>query len=379
MTAEPERSIDVMRAELDTIPRVIADQVERLTPQLADLAETFVSGGPGGDVVLTGCGDSHFAGLAVALAMQRDAGIRCNALEALELTRYAVRYVPAGTARPLLVAVSYSGEVGRTIEAAVTARRFGWRVAALTGRADGRLAGATDQPILMDVPTLGFSPGTSTYIAMVTALLVLDRELARARGQTAAVDRLDRSLGEAPGLAAATLSVSAGPAEAVAEAMSRSPVTTFLGAGPHRASAEFGAAKLFEGPQRYGVAQHLEEWAHEQYFVSGPRTPVVVIAPTGASTDRAQELLAEMAFIGAPSILVTDAPRGSAADAAGIVLPIAAGLDEAYTPLLSCLPLALAAYFLARHLGTQSYGFPSPEHEREHYDTIHRATIGEPA
>ena len=31
-----------------------------------------------------------------------------------------------------------------------------------------------------------------------------------------------------------------------------------------RAAAAFGAAKLFEGPQRYGVAQDLEEWAHEQ-------------------------------------------------------------------------------------------------------------------
>ncbi len=379
MTGEPNRSIDVMRDELETIPGVIADQVERLTGPLADLVRA--SGGAElPEIVLTGCGDSHFAGIAVTLAMERDAGVRCRALEALELTRYGVRYVPVPPSHPpLLLAISYSGEAGRTIEAASTARRFGWQVAALTGRPEGRLAGAATAPIVMDVPTLGFSPGTSTYVAMVTASLVLARELARTRGRYDAVERIGEALDDAPRLARETLALATSPAMEVAALMSRSPITTFLGAGPHRASAEFGAAKLFEGPQRYGVAQQLEEWAHEQYFVSGPTTPVVVIAPTGASRDRAGELLAEMAFIGVPSVLVTDEVDDAIARSATHVLPIARGLDEAYTPLLTCLPLALSAYFLAERLGTRSYGFPSPEHEREHYDTIHRATIGDPA
>src|SRR5207237_1961795 len=100
-----------------------------------------------------------------------------------------------------------------------------------------------------------------------------------------------------------TLDASAEPARRAAGLIATAPITTFLGAGPSRASAAFGAAKLFEGPQRYGVVQDLEEWAHEQYFVSGPTTPTVVVAPVGASRDRAAELLAELAFIGAPAIL----------------------------------------------------------------------------
>jgi len=378
MTTGPDRLIDVMRDELETIPAVIADQVDRLTGPIAELVAA-TGGAELPEVILTGCGDSHFAGIGVTLAMERDAGVRCRAIEALELTRYGIRYVPVGLHPPLLLAISYSGEVGRTIEAATTADRFGWHVAALTGRPEGRLARATATPILMDVPTLGFSPGTSTYVAMIAASLVLARELARARGRHHAAERIGRALADAPRLAGETLALAQEPAAAVAELMSRSPITTFLGSGPHRASAEFGAAKLFEGPQRYGVAQQLEEWAHEQYFVSGPATPVVVVAPMGASRDRAGELLAEMAFIGVPSVLVTDEPDDEIARSAAHVLPIAQGLDEAYTPLLTCLPLALTAYFLAERLGTRSYGFPSPEHEREHYETIHRATRGEPA
>ena len=371
-----DRSIEVMLREIETIPAVLADQAQSLRQPIADLVKGL--GDPLPEVILTGCGDPHFAGIAAKLAIERDGGVRCQAIEALELTRYAIRYVPLVPRPPLLVAVSHSGSVGRTIEAATTAAGFGWRTVALTGRADGRLA-AVAPPILLTVPTLGFSPGTSTYVAMVVALLSLAGELARAAGRIDAARRVARGLAKAPDLAAETIRRSLEPARAAADLIVAAPSTTFLGSGPSRATAEFGAAKLFEGPQRYGVAQQLEEWAHEQYFISGPHTPVVVVAPSGSSRDRAGELIDEMSFIGAPTILVSDVVDDAVARRSTVVLPIAPGIDEAFSPLLTCLPLALAAFFVAERLGTRSYGFPSREHEIEHYETIHRATIGTPA
>jgi glucosamine--fructose-6-phosphate aminotransferase (isomerizing) len=370
------RSIDTMLREIETIPAVITDQVAALRGPLGELVNGL--GKPLPEVILSGCGDPYFAGMAARLAMERDSGVRCQAIEALELTRYAIRYVPVLPRPPLLVAVSHSGSVGRTIEAAATAAVFGWRTVALTGRADGRLAQVA-RPVVMDVPTLGFSPGTSTYVAMVVALLTLAGELARAGGRADGAARIASGLEAAPDLARETIRASAEPAERAAVLLAASPSTTFLGSGPSRASAEFGAAKLFEGPQRYGVAQQLEEWAHEQYFISGPTTPVVVVAPAGASRDRAGELIDEMAFIGAPSILVSDVVDDAVARRATVVLPVAAGLDEAFSPLLTCLPLALTAFFMAERLGARSYGFPSREHEIEHYETIHRDTRGIPA
>ena len=230
--------------------------------------------------------------------------------------------------------------------------------------------------MLMDVPTLGFTPGTSTYLAMLTALLVLAAELARSRGRAAAADALDSALTQAPEQARWTLDAGDAPARVAAVAVAKSPVTTYLGAGPSKASACFGAAKLFEGPQRYGVAQDLEEWAHEQYFVSRPGTPIVVVAPSGASRDRAVELLDEMRFIGARPIVVSDVsmPREGT-----IELPVAPDIDEAVSPLFTALPLAQLGFYVADVLSTSSYGFASPEHEREHYETIHRDTRGTPA
>jgi fructoselysine-6-P-deglycase FrlB-like protein len=371
----PDRAAGVMRREIETIPSVIEAQIRVLGPQMRDLAAEVA---PRIDeVVLTGCGDSYFAGLAVRLAFESIAGVRCRPVEALELARYQVRYL--GPERPpLVIAVSYSGEVGRTIEAAATAARFGARTVALTGRPEGRLARQVARPIVMSVPTLGFSPGTSTYVAMVAALLVLAGELARARGNTREATRLDDDLGRAPELARQTLRRSEAPAAEAASVIATAPVTTFLGAGPSRAAAAFGAAKLFEGPQRYGIAQDLEEWAHEEYFISGPSTPIVMVAPSGASRDRAVELLAEMAFIDAPALLVSDADPPSTVPA-NRYLPMANGLDESASGLLSCLPLALLGFFVSDVLGTLAYGFPTPEREREHYETIHRDTRGEPA
>src|SRR5215471_15611262 len=112
----------------------------------------------------TGCGTSAFAGAACELAFQRHAGLTAHPVHALDLARYRVRALPAGSA---VIAISFSGQVGRTIEAAIQARRAGHYVVALTNAGSGPLAAASDEVLPLEVPTLGFSPGTSTYVAMV--------------------------------------------------------------------------------------------------------------------------------------------------------------------------------------------------------------------
>jgi glucosamine 6-phosphate synthetase-like amidotransferase/phosphosugar isomerase protein len=101
----------------------------------------------------------------------------------------------------------------------------------------------------------------------------------------------------------------------------------------------------------------------------------VLVAPTGAGHDRALEILAELRFIGARPIVVSDVDPGAGA----LHVPVAPGADEPLSPLLTCLPLALIGYHLARLTGKKSYNFPSDAARDEHYDTIHRATFGDPA
>lgn len=354
------------------IPDVISDVLDDAGGQVTALAKRLAARGAR-HLWLTGCGDSAFAGLAAGLAFQRHSGLTAHPVHALDLARYRARALPAGST---VIALSFSGQVGRTTEAAVQARRLGHHVVALTGAADGQLAQASDEVLLLDVPTLGFSPGTSTYVAMLGTLLRLAAVLAGLRGDTAT---LTEQLARLPARAEATLAAVADPAVLAAEALLTAPWVAFLGAGPNEATARFGAAKLFEGPQRLGVATNLEEWAHEEYFVTSAGDPVVLVNPAGAGHDRGTEILSELRFMATRPVVISDLQLPPGQVAGELLLPLAAGVPEELSPVTACLPAALVGFHMARLTGKHSYNFPGQAARQEHYDTIHRATIGEPA
>ena len=361
---------DIMREEIAMIPRLLAEQLESLAEPVWELARSLTLDGIE-HLYMTGCGDSAFAGVAAALAFQKHTGIDAEGVHSLDLARYRMRYLPE---RSAVVCISFSGKVGRTIEAAAQARRFGHRVIALTGSPDSPLAQEATDILQLSVPTLGYSPGTSTYLALVLALYQLALAWGEERGRDVAIVR--EALQRLPALTGIALEASDEPARAVAERFARQPWITFLGGGPNLATAHFGAAKLFEGPQLLGVAANVEEWAHEQYFVSGKGTPVVLVAPSGASYDRACEILAELEYIGADTTFIGDAhppvvPR--------TWIPLPAGAPEEFSPVLAALPLSVFAFHLTHERGQERFEFASPDVAREHYETIHRATQGEPA
>jgi fructoselysine-6-P-deglycase FrlB-like protein len=361
--------IDVMRREIDMVPEVIATRLSDPGGHVQRIAEELTRRGIE-DIYLVGCGDSQFAGQAAVLAFHRHTGVRAHAVHALDFARYQVRYLPEHSA---VVCVSFSGKVGRTTEAAVQAARFGATTIALTNNTEGELARAADLVLPVDVPTLGFSPGTSSYLGLLATLDDLALRWAQARGRDSGPGR--KLLEAIPELAAATLRSAAAPARKAAELLTAHHWITFLGGGPNEASARFGAAKLFEGPQLLGISTNIEEWAHEEYFISGRDTPVLLIAPEGASADRATEILSELDYIGARPLWVSElAPRYPA-----LHLPLAGGAPEEFSPLLAALPLSLIGFHLAELLGKESYNFPSEEARTEHYDTIHRIVIGDPA
>jgi glucosamine--fructose-6-phosphate aminotransferase (isomerizing) len=365
---QDDYSIETMNREIASIPDVIAAHLADPGGHVRDLAG-WLAGHGIEHLYLTGCGDSAFAGLAATLAFRRHSRLRVHAVHALDLARYDVRYLPPASA---VLAISYSGKVGRTIEAARQAAAFGIPVIALTGQADGQLAAAADRILPIDVPTLGFSPGTSTYIGILCTLIELARQTPRTSGGG---DALRDACEQLAGQAAKTLDWCHEVTADLAVRMTPSRFVTFLGAGPNEATARFGAAKLFEASQQIALATNVEEWAHEEYFITRPGDPVIVIAPAGAARDRAWEILSELRFIRADAAVVSDTePPGWAAS-----LRLAAGAPEELSPVLAALPLAQLGFQLARLAGKRSYNFPSEQARDEHYATIHRDTLGDPA
>ncbi|MBO0843876.1 MAG: SIS domain-containing protein [Nocardioides sp.] len=368
---EAAYDIEVMRREIEMIPDVVSDVLDDTDGHIRRLGRALVDREVE-HLWLTGCGDSAFAGHAAALAFQRHTGITAHPVHALDLARYLPRALPKASA---VVCVSFSGKVGRTTEAAIQARRFGHPVFALTNTADSQLGRAVDEVVPLEVTTLGFSPGTSTYVAMLGSLLRLAAEVAAHRGQDGT---LGRALVRLPASVADTLELTRPVAADSARLMLAAPWTTFLGAGPNEATAKFGAAKLFEGPQRLAVSTNLEEWAHEEYFVTSPGDPVVLVNPTGAGHNRGVEILSELRFIGATPVVVSDAEPDRRLPGE-LWLPLAPDVTEELSPVTAALPLSLVGFHLAQLVGKQSYNFPSEAARTEHYQTIHRATIGEPA
>ena len=151
---QDDYGIETMDREIATIPDVIAGQFADPGGHVRELGG-WLAARRIEHLYLTGCGDSAFAGLAAALAFRRHSRLQVHSVHALDFARYDVRYLPSASA---VLAISYSGKVGRTIEAARQAAAFGVPVIALTGRADGELAAAADRILPIDVPTLGFSP-----------------------------------------------------------------------------------------------------------------------------------------------------------------------------------------------------------------------------
>jgi sugar/nucleoside kinase (ribokinase family)/fructoselysine-6-P-deglycase FrlB-like protein len=377
----PGDDSDVMEREITTTPAVIRDRLE-LAGGAASTVERLRESGVA-NLVLVGCGDSNFACQAATLALNRHSGLRVRWEHALDFARYGVRYQPEGTA---VVVVSFSGQTGRTIEAAHQARAFGHLVIGLTGAPDSPMAKASDCILSAEIPTFGFSPGTSTYTAMLMTLLTLAGTLGSTgtggsdtsggdTGGTGAGGQYQRELARLPELAAETLRLSGEVSHEAARQLLGARMTVFLGAGPNEATAKFGAAKLFEGAQQVAAVTNIEEWAHEQYFITRPGDPVVLVAPSGASADRAAEILTEINYVDAAPVFVSDmAPPGPA-----VHLPVAAGVGEELSAVLTSIPLSQLGLHLMRLNGKRSYNFPDEDARREHYDTIHRVTIGQPA
>jgi glucosamine--fructose-6-phosphate aminotransferase (isomerizing) len=305
---------------------------------------------------LVGCGDSHYAGLATRFAFERWSGVPTEALESLEFSRYAVDAAPTDA---LVVAVSNSGRVVRTVECAQVANARGIATLGLTYNPSSTLARTATMLLPWKYPDVGFGPGTLSYLASQVALYALAVRMGQLTGRlddAAARATLDAI--NACGVSIeSTIGFNDDTAEQVAATLPDSGLVCVIGGGPNYATAVFGMAKFIEAAAYPAVGQELEEWAHEQYFCTSPGTTTVVIAPPGASTDRAREQLQAVRDVGGRGLVVCDAADRVTATLADAVLPVHAPPDELLSPLVTSVPLELLTLRFAQRLGRTMLGF----------------------
>ncbi len=312
-------------------------------------------------LVISGCGDSLFAGIASRLAIERFGGIACEPLDALECGRYASVRFGEDVA---VLAISNSGTTSRALESLVLAARAGALTLSLTGAGGSPLqqiaSGGVVRPIVgvggRESPTARVERHLGEYIGTLVALYHLAFHLGVARGVITEQERRQEAAAIEGAAEMTQRALEDGP-ESIARAAEHlcdADRVFYLGAGPSFGTALFGAAKLVEEIPLCGVPQYLEEWAHEQYFLTmmeGARTRAVVVAPPGDSIDRAVEVLQSIRADGGVTVAIAHPQDEAVRQAAVATIAVDADCWEGYAPLPYAVPMQLLGIALALHHG----------------------------
>jgi fructoselysine-6-P-deglycase FrlB-like protein len=315
----------------------IARQPEVLAGLLARRAEFIAAGrrllapGPGGRLVVSGCGDGLFAAEAAAL-FAAEAGLDWRATGALDLVLSAHRL----TQRDRAACISMSGNVDRTVEAAQAVASHGVPLLALVNGAGGRLGAIAREKISLDLPDLApFLCGTASYTATLAALMLLAAGAADAEPMTDALAALPDAV--------ARTSDAAVHAFAGFGADGNTGVRV-LAAGADMGTARYGAAKFVELTRIPAWAADLEEFAHSQYWAM-PASDLVVIVATGpVVAGYATESCRALADLGVRTLVIDTADAPVETATMRITLP---ALPETLAPLVAAVPLQHLAYRMA--------------------------------
>lgn len=315
-----EREIPLQGRALRTALAAFKDPIQAL------LAEGTARGTH--DWVVTGCGDSLFAGMCAEVWFAQRAGLRLRALDAMSLSRYLH---PSLNGRSMVFAVSHSGTTARVLEAARAARARGAFVVAVTANADSPLAAAADLWVDNAVHGERSNTRTASFQAVCALMRLLADGLAPRPG------------GAGPGLAHLPGAVDGfvEPARRQVDALDGHLLTgthwLFTGAGTGHATARYGMAKLYEAATIPAHAAELEQMIHCEIFTVRAGTVVVLISPLGNGTSRARELADGLGRLGATTIAVTNDEQLAGSCTAALRLPEDMPEDE--LPFLAAVPL----------------------------------------
>ncbi len=331
---------DLVRHTRETFPPSICQQIER--------------------VYVTGCGDSHHAALNSELAFEQLAGLPCEPQTAMQFSRYGAGFLPdTGRGSNLLVGVSVSGQVSRTIEAVELGRKAGAMTTALTGNRNTPLAGAAELLLVAAVPPLPdemdglIVPGTRSYIASQLTLYLLAIHLGQERGTLTKTmaNKLRRELATMADIVEETIATSDSLAQQAATAWLDADTFVYCGSGPNYGTALFSAAKLLEASGDTAVAQDMEEWAHLQYFARQVTTPTFLISAGQRDVDRTLEVATAARALGRRLALITPGKSPLAQKGEGdILFSLNDRVRDCFSPLITSIPAILFAAYRSQLL-----------------------------
>lgn len=356
MNAAPAAADNPMRAQVLSLPELLASahaELEAATRALLPNAEVFAVR----QVIVTGCGDSHAAGALAAAAWTQLTGIDCRPLSALQAARFETeaprRRFPHD---PLVLAVSASGEVARTVEAVEQWRSRGALTVAVTADPRSSVARAAARCLPLPLPPFPAAPGVRSFFLCAQALYLLSIRVGEVRGRLRQEEaaRLRCQLAQTGRAIGRMLPALDRTLAALARRWRGHGRYELLAAGPARAAAAYGSAKLLEAAGVPALDQDLEEWLHLQYFARDPAgcATWVICPPPGRDRSRVAEIEPILKRLERPYRIVTGAALGEGLQRT-IILPDPP--HALFAPFLYAAAPALFAAWLSAEQGAE-YG-----------------------
>jgi len=363
--------LNTMEAEVLSLPKLIREQVPVIDERVR-VAFTKKDFEHIRQVILTGCGDSYYAGLGTRFFFNKVCAVPAQGLNAMDTGRYVIFDADPDLARDTLVmTTSVSGGVTRTVEAMRIAKHKGALTVAITGHPEAPLAQACSHMIDCTIPNLpnpddDIIPGVRSYrmTLIVHYLLALRFAVLTGRLSQEDADTYRARLLATADAIERTIEKSTGAVHALVDSLAGHDYFLFVGHGPHRASAEFSAAKIIEAAGLSAYGQDTEEWAHIQHYENArPAMPTFLFCSGQRGHDRVQHLVPHIRNTG--RTLVGILSDGCADDHTGFdhVLRVYGGTDEFLTPVVyPVLPELFAAY-LANALGVTFFREEFPRYK----------------
>jgi len=244
-------------------------------------------------IILCGCGDSHHAAVGLEMAFDVWGRREVRAAPAMFASRYLVPRLRDRATQCLVIGISASGEVARTIEALQFAKVAGAKTLAFTSDPKSSLGRLADGCISVKIPAFS-RPGLLSYLASLLMGYATCAQLSDGKQRVELVTTMEDILSVVEPWIFSEQEMG----KSFARDMRREDGCVFIAGGSLFGSALFSAAKAIESAGVHAWAQEIEEWAHLEYFCEPADMPTWFLTSFGRTESRENELIEAAKVLG---------------------------------------------------------------------------------
>lgn len=294
-------------------------------------------------IIIVGCGTSWHAGLVGEYLFEDLARIPVEVEYASEF-RYRN---PVITDKDVVIAISQSGETADTLAAIKLAKQHGAMIFGICNVVGSSIARETHAGAYTHAgPEIGVA-STKAFTAQVTVLALLSIEIAKMKG-TLTESRYQQLLEELHGIPNKIeyMLQSDSKVKAISEKYKDAQNCLYLGRGFNFPVALEGALKLKEISYIHAEGYPAAEMKHGPIALIDENMPVFVIAPKNGQYDKIVSNIQEVKARNGKIIAIVSEGDKEIAEMADFTLEIPDS-SEAFSPLLTTIPLQLLSYHIA--------------------------------